>query len=326
MKSKRARDAAATAGDAPRAEIPPENKRKRGDHDHDHDHDPGEEVKPKKAKLDKAEKRGKRGKKKDKKDKRESRKERKDKRKNIQDVPEEDAVDQETGAPADDPSTSDAAPAKKQPDRTKTTCSATAVPQSQPSDDPGEQASAKKRGRRAKHNEDDSRAGEPAPEPAEGDDAGKGKRSRHIVFVGNLPFSATAESIKAHFASLQPISVRCLTNRDDGNPCRGIAFVEFANVWTMRTCLDKLHHSVFEDGVSAPRKINVELTAGGGGKTKHRQDRITEKNKKLDENRARRIEKEKAAKQHGGRAGEAQDQSPGEIHPSRLARNPRLAR
>ena len=86
------------------------------------------------------------------------------------------------------------------------------------------------------------------------------KADRHIVFVGNLPFSATAASISAHFASLSPIAVRCMRNRDDPNPCRGIAFVEFGKVWHMRTCLDKFHHSMFDDKISSARKINIELT------------------------------------------------------------------
>ena len=86
------------------------------------------------------------------------------------------------------------------------------------------------------------------------------KPDRHIVFVGNLPYTATAASISAHFASLSPIAVRCLKNKGDDKPCRGIAFVEFGKVWHMRTCLDKFHHSTFDDGISPARKINVELT------------------------------------------------------------------
>jgi len=91
-----------------------------------------------------------------------------------------------------------------------------------------------------------------------------GAAAQPLRIVGNLPYTATQETVRAHFASLNPVSVRCLTKRDDtttsGATCRGIAFVEFANVWTMRTCLDKFHHSSFEDGKSAARKINVELT------------------------------------------------------------------
>lgn len=67
--------------------------------------------------------------------------------------------------------------------------------------------------------------------------------------------------------------------------------------------------------------------AGGGGKTQHRKDKIREKNIKLDENRAKRIEREKNAKTEnaaGGGASQAQQSSSMEdaIHPSRRARVP----
>ncbi|KAF4967423.1 hypothetical protein FZEAL_10531, partial [Fusarium zealandicum] len=153
------------------------------------------------------------------------------------------------------------------------------------------------------------------------------KADRHIVFVGNLPFTATAASIEAHFASLNPVSVRCMSDPADSKPCRGFAFVEFAKVWHMRTCLDKFHHSMFEDGTSAARRINVELTAGGGGKTKQRQEKIKEKNRKLDENRTKRIERERVAKEESKANGNAkpgnqkpQQQSSDGIHPSRRGR------
>ncbi|KAK0656463.1 hypothetical protein B0T16DRAFT_310868, partial [Cercophora newfieldiana] len=122
------------------------------------------------------------------------------------------------------------------------------------------------------------------------------KAHRFICFVGNLPFTATAESVKEHFASVQPISVRLLTERDNLSKSRGIAFVEFAGYDTMKTCLEKFHHTEFNDGKSAPRKINVELTAGGGGKTPARQEKIATKNKKLNERRHNRIAKEEEAK------------------------------
>ena len=64
-------------------------------------------------------------------------------------------------------------------------------------------------------------------------------------------------------------------------------------------------------------------SAGGGGKTKQRQQKIKDKNKKLDENRAKRIEREKNPKQENG-AGAAKGGSHQEdsIHPSRRARVP----
>lgn len=86
------------------------------------------------------------------------------------------------------------------------------------------------------------------------------KAPRFIVFVGNLPFTATKESIKGHFAKLRPKAVRNLTEKDNPSKSRGIAFVEFDGYDHMKTCLKLMHHSEFNDGKSAPRKINVELT------------------------------------------------------------------
>ena len=77
---------------------------------------------------------------------------------------------------------------------------------------------------------------------------------------GNLPFSATTASVTKHFASVQPKSVRHLTQKDNPLRSKGIAFVEFENYDRMKTCLKLLHHSNFDDGISPPRKINVELT------------------------------------------------------------------
>lgn len=124
-----------------------------------------------------------------------------------------------------------------------------------------------------------------AEEEEDGKDVKQSKAPRFIVFVGmcilahpppplfsfvttnpllptagNLPYSATAASIKAHFASLNPAQVRCLTMRDDPTKCRGCAFIDFSSSNDMRTCLDKMHHSTFNDGISKSRKINVELT------------------------------------------------------------------
>ena len=96
---------------------------------------------------------------------------------------------------------------------------------------------------------------------AEGEEvAGGDKKNRFIVFVGNLPYTANAATIRQHFASVKPEGVRCLTKDGKENTCRGFAFIEFTHPTNMRTCLDKLHHSIFNDGLSPARKINVELT------------------------------------------------------------------
>ncbi|KFY35388.1 hypothetical protein V494_05983 [Pseudogymnoascus sp. VKM F-4513 (FW-928)] len=147
--------------------------------------------------------------------------------------------------------------------------------------------------------------------------AGEKAPARFIVFVGNLPFSATVESITAHFAAVHPISVRNLTQKDDPTKSKGCAFVEFEGYDHMKTCLKTYHHSEFDDGKSAARKINVELTAGGGGNTKVRKGKIAEKNGKLMEQRTRRIGEEE--KQKLVKRGVTEEDQSG-IHPSRRAR------
>ncbi|KID95269.1 RNA binding protein, partial [Metarhizium majus ARSEF 297] len=304
MKSKRVREAATAAEDFLLVDdAPVEKKRKRSD-------DEPAEVKHKKAKKAKKDKKDK------KKDKKESRKERKDKRKDLQDLPEEEKEEEEDAAKddADVSQTPDVSDEKKSKKKEKKEKKRKEAANGDVSDEPKKEKKDKK-----KKSKDEAAPTQETPAPAASNDAEgapDAKSSRHIVFVGNLPFTATADSIKAHFASLKPISVRCMKNKDDDKPCRGIAFVEFANVWTMRTCLDKFHHTEFEG-----RRINVELTAGGGGKTKFRKDKIREKNQKLDENRAKRIERERAAKEESG--GQREEGSAG-IHPSRLARVPGL--
>jgi nucleolar protein 6 len=87
-------------------------------------------------------------------------------------------------------------------------------------------------------------------------------RSAHVSkhLIGNLPYSANAESLKAHFEKIQPISVRVATQPDKPTKCRGFGFVEFDNYDRMKTCLKLYHHSSFDDGKYPPRRINVELT------------------------------------------------------------------
>ena len=59
-------------------------------------------------------------------------------------------------------------------------------------------------------------------------------------------------------------------------------------------------------------------SAGGGGKNQNRTEKIVEKNRKLDENRAKRIEKEKTAKAESNSQQHMEDS----IHPSRRGRVP----
>lgn len=175
----------------------------------------------------------------------------------------------------------------------------------------------------------------------------KPSKSRFIVFVGNLPFTTTDASLQAHFKKLVPFSLRHRTDPKT-KKSKGFAFLEFENYDRMKTCLQLYHHSMFdpedkENGGSGKgngkraRKINVELTAGGGGKASGRKEKIKAKNERLDEQRKRRNEARKKAedrkekkeamkKPAGDEEGtaEAPEAAPsdslGGMHPSRLAR------
>ncbi|KAJ0351142.1 hypothetical protein COL154_004470 [Colletotrichum chrysophilum] len=185
----------------------------------------------------------------------------------------------------------------------------------------GEEKS-KKKDKKSKKTKEEPTALAPAPaaeeqaaeeEPAEG-----GKREKYIVFVGNLPYTANKESIRAHFSAYNPSAVRCLNKDNNPNVCRGIAFLEFSNGSNMRTCLDKMHHTEFDDGLSPARRINLELSAGGGGKSKFRREKIKSRNVQLDENRVKRMQKEEEYKKQRVSEGGSNTQQDS-IHPSRLA-------
>ncbi|KAF2031249.1 hypothetical protein EK21DRAFT_45884, partial [Setomelanomma holmii] len=108
---------------------------------------------------------------------------------------------------------------------------------------------------------------------------------------GNLPYSATKESITEHFAKLHPTDIRLRTYKGN-EKFMGTCFVEFDQFDRMETCLKKYHHSVFPDPKRKEgRKINVELSAGGGGNSESRKSKIVAKNDKLHDERARDREK-----------------------------------
>lgn len=190
------------------------------------------------------------------------------------------------------------------------------------------------------------------------------KTYRFILFVGNLPYSTTDATLKAHFKKLEPFTLRHRTD-PKSKKSKGFAFLEFENYDRMKTCLKLYHHSMFDpDKAEAyvdeaatgdeagqgkkikqvkygkhARRINVELTAGGGGKAEGRKEKIRVKNERLGEQRQRRAEAERKEREKKAKDGEeANDGKPvkkkpkkvdeanappeemGGMHPSRLAR------
>ncbi|KAF2192605.1 hypothetical protein K469DRAFT_654296 [Zopfia rhizophila CBS 207.26] len=134
------------------------------------------------------------------------------------------------------------------------------------------------------------------------------KNGRFIVFVGNLPFSATKEDIQKHFSSVSPTEIRLMTDKKSGKS-RGFAFVEFDRYDHMKTCLKLYHHTAMQEGTEKGRKINVELTAGGGGNNDERKAKLQAKNEKLADERQRRFEHEEKQKQRKEKKEERQKKS-----------------
>ena len=150
---------------------------------------------------------------------------------------------------------------------------------------------------------------------------------RYIAFVGNLPHldpTKLQETLQSHFPTA-PISIRIPTSREpsksaktkasattkaseSANQTKGYAFLEFDSSSAMEKAL-RCHHTLI-----GGRKINVELTAGGGGKSKERMEKIKERNERLTEERKKRVEEEKAEK-----AKKSEKNTDG-IHPDRLKR------
>lgn len=127
-------------------------------------------------------------------------------------------------------------------------------------------------------------------EESEGKESGESKQ-RFILFLGNLKYTTTAETIRAHFIACDPPpTVRLLTPKPSKSKLttklttksKGCAFLEFQNKHALQRAL-KLHHSEIEG-----RKINVELTAGGGGKGETRLRKLKDRNKELEGQRRKK--------------------------------------
>ena len=80
-----------------------------------------------------------------------------------------------------------------------------------------------------------------------------------VFTPGNLPYTATHESISKHFAKINPNAIRHRKEKTTGKS-KGFAFLEFEGYDRLKTCLKIYHQSIFEDGESPARKLNVELT------------------------------------------------------------------
>jgi nucleolar protein 6 len=123
----------------------------------------------------------------------------------------------------------------------------------------------------------------------------KDAKKKFILFVGNLAFTTKREAIEEHFRTAVgergSILVRMLTDKKSGRS-RGCCFIEFSS----RPALEKglaLHHSTLEG-----REINVELSAGGGGKGEKRKDKLKKRNDSLRKQRQKLYTKIQKKREH----------------------------
>ncbi|UZJ51450.1 hypothetical protein CBS101457_000770 [Exobasidium rhododendri] len=177
----------------------------------------------------------------------------------------------------------------------------------------------------------------------------KKEDKRYIVFVGNMSFKSTPAEIAKHFSShcTETPSVRLLSKKGDASKLaqlpkskqksiakgkaadpsasisKGCAFLEFKNASALQKAL-QFHHTQFQG-----RNINVELTAGGGGKGNDRKEKIRKKNQDLEAERQKIHEKyvkggKKEKEGEGAKAGEVATEKK-EAPPAKPAWGPRAA-
>lgn len=95
-----------------------------------------------------------------------------------------------------------------------------------------------------------------------------------------LDFCAIAHTLASE--PLPTVRLPTLKTIQPSSKSKGYAFLEFTDKKALQNAL-RLHHSELEG-----RKINVELTAGGGGKSELRVKKLQERNKGLHEQRVLR--------------------------------------
>ncbi|KAG7401766.1 hypothetical protein PHYBOEH_011055 [Phytophthora boehmeriae] len=116
----------------------------------------------------------------------------------------------------------------------------------------------KKRKRSSKQQEQD-----------EGQPEAKRKSIHLTLFVGQLPFRATEEMVRRHFAEAGDIKLRMLTDKKT-KKFKGTAFIEVKDSKALGAALSR-HHTLLQG-----RRINVEMTASGGGnKSENRRNKLS---------------------------------------------------
>lgn len=128
-----------------------------------------------------------------------------------------------------------------------------------------------------------SAKGEPDARGKEEPKKAERKKRRYLLFIGNLRQTATQEEIVSHFErrGVCIAELRLLSHKDTGKS-KGCGFMEFGSEKAMQNAL-KFHRSRV-----LGKCVNVEVTCGGGGRSENRRAKISEKNRTLRQNKARK--------------------------------------
>jgi RNA recognition motif-containing protein len=85
------------------------------------------------------------------------------------------------------------------------------------------------------------------------------------IYVGNLPFSATEESLRTLFSAHGTVEkISLITDRDTGKP-RGFGFVEMSNSDASRA-MQALNGQDFEGRALRINEAQERQRSGGGGR------------------------------------------------------------
>lgn len=112
---------------------------------------------------------------------------------------------------------------------------------------------------KSKVGEEGSKKRKRASKTTDGAEPNKKVKSIHLtLFVGQLPYNATEAKVRQHFHEAGDIQVRMLTDKRT-KKFKGTAFIEVKDSKALGAALSR-HHTLFNG-----RRINVEMTASGGG-------------------------------------------------------------
>lgn len=102
--------------------------------------------------------------------------------------------------------------------------------------------------------------------------AGKDSKNKYVLFIGNLPYDITREQLEDHFRKTGGIKSIRIPREKTTDKGRGFAYMEFDGRISHGIAL-RLHQTTL-----GGRKINVEFTSIGGGKSEARKEKLKQKN------------------------------------------------